>query len=114
MHCSNWTAGVARLSLPSVPGLRSKLSVFKFSGVGVVEGSVSVTYKVALKRDEQGGEFPTHVSHLLPLLPGQNGSGLPYISHSSRSLRADVLPATLHGCLALHLPTTVHRPTALL
>lgn len=27
---------------------------------------------------------------------------------------ADVLPATLHGCLALHLPTTVHRPTALL
>lgn len=55
-----------------------------------------------------------HVSHLLPPLTGQHGSRLPYISHTSRSQRADVLPATLHGCLALHLPTTVHRPTALL
>lgn len=72
----------------------------------------SVTYKEDLMRDE--GESISHSSHLLPPLTGQHRSRLPYISHNSKSQQADVLPATLHGCLALHLPTTVHRPTALL
>lgn len=43
----------------------------------------------------------------------QQGSVRPYISQSSsRSRRAEVLPATLHGRLARPLPTTVHRHTA--
>lgn len=62
----------------------------------------------------RGRVFPTQMSHLLPPLTGRHRSRLPYISHTSKTLWADVLPATLHGCLALHLPTTVHRPTALL
>lgn len=109
------TAGMACDSPPWAPGLRSRMSVFKFSGIARRRGELGIVWPTKWSWCGMKGRIlPTHVSHLLPPLRGQRGSRPPYISHTSRSQRADVLPATLHGCLALHLPTTVHRPTALL
>lgn len=70
----------------------------------------SVTYKVGLMQTEMENtshscESPVATTYDL---------GLPYISQTSGSQCANVLRATLHGCLALHLPTIVHRHTALL
>lgn len=50
--------------------------------------------------------FPTHVSHLLP--PARLGR---HVSVTAAEARADVLPASLHGCVTLLLPNTqTHSP----
>lgn len=108
MHCSScpdtrlqgWRA--CRFLPP--PGLRTRM--FKFSGVGSVEGCNGDV--------GCGGEHPPLVWVTCCHQQASVGPGCHLSVRAGAARRADVLPATLHGRLAPHLPTAVHRAAALL
>lgn len=102
VYCSSClTAGLQYVCVcVCVLGLRSKMSMLKFSAIGVVEGWVGGM--VWPRSGMWGGAITSHSceSPVATLLPGRVDHTLPCISLTGRP---DALPATLHGCLALHL-----------
>lgn len=96
---------------PRVPGLRSRWACLSLAALAWWRGEFGIATKW-IRCWMRWTILPTHVSHLLPP-PGQHGSELPYISHSSRSQRANVLPAACYltwvfGCSSAYYCTQTH------